>query len=827
MSNRGGVDLTPDYLQPGFDPSKLKVAELRAALSREDVEFNPSAKKGELLEVFKKEIEAKASKLRKQYQNVKPSNRGVYEISASETESVDLDVNGDADGELSPAKPKKKGRKKKTLYAPPPPPIPIPIEDELGDGDSTLEVINATKPKKRKSRISAAAFDLDLADDGAAGNSSFSDYNPFQGGGSAPSTPGVDEARKRPRSSSPTKRGRESIATESPVTGSLIPAAFHPKAKETWGREVGGVGLGLENENEVFESVKKRRARMSSPFKKPRSSEVERERLQRQVEDDVRDMEGEIEDAAQIHSPKLDGGIKRKENSFVGTLISALWITSKTIVVLLILVWGGIWGLEKQAVGFCDQSSHTNSLLIQRIQSPHPFISPKLSFVPPITDEWKPFLDPLVPQPTCTFCPPHADCSDGFIRSCNASSPDYVLTSHPLQFGETLPPLPALGIFPSCEPDTERLQKIVDATNLVKSRLRKKRGEVMCSSLSWGTREPSNFAVKMDELMAEVDEDVKNVVKGELELDGDIIVVDLDGSKALASAKEELPWSCWIRQRTLSWTWENKFWLIGMIFLLYQFNSLRNWINRRQSDPPLVQRLYKESLQHIKPPSSPSKIVDTTNLVKSRLRKKRGEVMCSSLSWGTREPSNFAVKLDELMAEVDEDVKNVVKGELELDGDIIVVDLDGSKALASAKEELPWSCWIRQRTLAWTWENKFWLIGMIFLLYQFNSLRNWINRRQSDPPLVQRLYKESLQHIKENSFNNRKDPLHYPYPYIVPINMRDSLLDDYSIHERQRIWKQVEAKVSGNSNVRSVPRAHRGETVKIWEWVGDDSPQLK
>lgn len=56
-----GVDLTPEYLKPGFDVSKLKAAELRSALNAEDIDFNMGAKKPELVETFKKQIEGNAA----------------------------------------------------------------------------------------------------------------------------------------------------------------------------------------------------------------------------------------------------------------------------------------------------------------------------------------------------------------------------------------------------------------------------------------------------------------------------------------------------------------------------------------------------------------------------------------------------------------------------------------------------------------------------------------------------------------------------------------------------------------------------------------------
>lgn len=68
------------YLEPGFDPSSLKVAQLRRILTENGVEFQSQAKKNTLLGLFNEHVKPKIPKLRRRYENLLPSDKGIVTV---------------------------------------------------------------------------------------------------------------------------------------------------------------------------------------------------------------------------------------------------------------------------------------------------------------------------------------------------------------------------------------------------------------------------------------------------------------------------------------------------------------------------------------------------------------------------------------------------------------------------------------------------------------------------------------------------------------------------------------------------------------------------
>jgi hypothetical protein len=67
------------YLEPGFDPNTLKVAELRGILLKHDIDYPSSAKKSVLLDLFNQHIATRAQTLRTTSARVKPSTQGMID----------------------------------------------------------------------------------------------------------------------------------------------------------------------------------------------------------------------------------------------------------------------------------------------------------------------------------------------------------------------------------------------------------------------------------------------------------------------------------------------------------------------------------------------------------------------------------------------------------------------------------------------------------------------------------------------------------------------------------------------------------------------------
>ncbi|RLV96614.1 Inner nuclear membrane protein SRC1 [Spathaspora sp. JA1] len=81
------------YLEEGFDPQKLKVAELRNILNRHEVEYPSNAKKTQLVQLFKDNIVSKRQELSQEF-NVKPSDEGIVSIDLDSSDSSSNEDDG-------------------------------------------------------------------------------------------------------------------------------------------------------------------------------------------------------------------------------------------------------------------------------------------------------------------------------------------------------------------------------------------------------------------------------------------------------------------------------------------------------------------------------------------------------------------------------------------------------------------------------------------------------------------------------------------------------------------------------------------------------------
>jgi HeH/LEM domain len=78
------MDDDGEYLQPNFDPTTLRVADLRRILLFHDVDYPSSAKKSQLVNLFLDHVSPKAEGLLKKKSRIRPSNRGIIKVEHDE-----------------------------------------------------------------------------------------------------------------------------------------------------------------------------------------------------------------------------------------------------------------------------------------------------------------------------------------------------------------------------------------------------------------------------------------------------------------------------------------------------------------------------------------------------------------------------------------------------------------------------------------------------------------------------------------------------------------------------------------------------------------------
>lgn len=103
----------------GFDPSTLRVADLRRIFVFHEVDYPSSAKKADLVKIFRDEVSPRAGELLKQTENVEPTSAGIVDAprrrttrSASPAKATTATKKAPASPRKSPTKSKKAAEKK-------------------------------------------------------------------------------------------------------------------------------------------------------------------------------------------------------------------------------------------------------------------------------------------------------------------------------------------------------------------------------------------------------------------------------------------------------------------------------------------------------------------------------------------------------------------------------------------------------------------------------------------------------------------------------------------------------------------------------------------
>ncbi|KAF9944606.1 inner nuclear membrane protein enriched at telomere/subtelomere region, partial [Mortierella alpina] len=79
----------PRYLQPDFDPLKIKMDTIREILISHNIRAPTGAvKKQELIDLFEQHIRPQAPALRKYYETVVPSEKGIIKVPRSSTTTL-------------------------------------------------------------------------------------------------------------------------------------------------------------------------------------------------------------------------------------------------------------------------------------------------------------------------------------------------------------------------------------------------------------------------------------------------------------------------------------------------------------------------------------------------------------------------------------------------------------------------------------------------------------------------------------------------------------------------------------------------------------------
>lgn len=243
------------------------------------------------------------------------------------------------------------------------------------------------------------------------------------------------------------------------------------------------------------------------------------------------------------------------------------------------------------------------------------------------------------------------------------------------------------------------------------------------------------------------------------------------------------------------------------------------------------------------------KIVEVASQINHILKKRRGEVLCGMgmkaldeeeaasvkvLTYGIKEheiknmirstPGHTPTSLSSIPASStseDEIIELAIK-DLQKSGEILRTE-DGWLATSSfGLAEIGLKCRLKLGVFKLIKKFKLLIISLCLGAFGWIYLRITISRIGQEKEKVRELVELALNKLRDESWIHHTNPSLSPNPpTLASAQLRDLILSyDHSPLNRQKLWKKVEKIVEGNSNVRTKVSEIRGESIKVWEWIG-------
>ncbi|RKP26702.1 Man1-Src1p-C-terminal domain-containing protein [Syncephalis pseudoplumigaleata] len=117
------------------------------------------------------------------------------------------------------------------------------------------------------------------------------------------------------------------------------------------------------------------------------------------------------------------------------------------------------------------------------------------------------------------------------------------------------------------------------------------------------------------------------------------------------------------------------------------------------------------------------------------------------------------------------------------------------------------------------------IAGMLLAITGYWYIRTWFQNKSHDSALATAMVEQVLDSLCQQDYLHRTDPAQHPHAAVSIAHLRDLLLRDiHDLARRQRIWARVQRIVERNSNVRTSVQELRGEQTRTWTWVGTVIP---
>ncbi|KAF1979534.1 sister chromatid separation protein-like protein [Bimuria novae-zelandiae CBS 107.79] len=526
------------YLDDGVEPNKITVPELRSILLKHGVNYPSSAKKPQLIELFTVNVLPQAAKLQRAAARTVRSSRGIVDVPSSSASTTTTDDTGD-DTLVPPPSVRKSSRR--TTRA-------TTAEQEEDKQAYTPAPRRAKTPLRTVPNKHGREPDADV--DGQ---------------------PAHSRQRQNLKEPSPDPEAWNRPGADSPFTHENPFQKSSPQNAEAHARERRRKTMGFENKERRKSDANRRRTVQPQssqqddgfvvPSRKTFEMPVARVKKQEKAVVAVPDSEDEGEEYTPEEQLELvrerakNGEVdilpprRRRDSRKTANTVQAFLLT---FFATILAVLGGVWREEKFAIGFCNTGSVVPTA-IAGVEIPE-------------------FATGLLPQ--CEPCPPHAYCYPRLQVECEK---DFIKKYHPLSFGGVLP-LP-----PTCEPDTEKTQKVTQIANHAVQNLRKRRAQYECGEedaqgnvvqspeISVADLKQSLLAKKGKSLSNEEFEDLFAKAVGEIPARQEIVETSdgTTGERRLASTSlAELTLSCSIRRSVRESVERHLLQIVGLVLFL-------------------------------------------------------------------------------------------------------------------------------------------------------------------------------------------------------------------------------------------------------------------
>lgn len=425
-----------DPYSDSFQPSSLKVPELRALLHRHDVRVPSNARKAALMQAYEESIRPNVNELRAARNrdlNIRPDGREVvYMSNGQAVRSPSLTADGDSRLKASPTG---KARMRRSVSF---------AESDQSDNEENMaessQALNEEIMSPPDTSADVSAFSLD---------------NPFQ-----ITRPTPTKKSSTPRRARASESKAKDVALQAMRKRNLA-AARHSMPTFR------GSKTSSEDDNDVDDSnldIDNTRSSAVSPL-------VQKQRRIRQwVDHATTDLLG----GSSKGGDEVDEGPREHEEGTVAGLFSLF-------VALAIMAWWAWYVRDTRTIGFCDTSRNSNAVLEQRALN---LASDRLR----VSRQENVSLESVLLQArlpdqlraTCVPCPSHARCSGGTLTGCE--SEEYVLHEPLAAHIPVLRSLlPLSQTSPACNPDEEKLLLAADLADEIENRLRRFKADVYCN----------------------------------------------------------------------------------------------------------------------------------------------------------------------------------------------------------------------------------------------------------------------------------------------------------------------------------------------------------